>query len=161
MAVTSPITSFTTTCNDGDSEQYFSGKDAGYRCAWAMFWATAQINSNTQHVYEFFKPDDWVSVGSLNTTHLDYELTDVEARTESPEAAEATRQLANGNDESKRAFLIKARNNYPSAYWWVNPPPSWYLFRVDQNPTGWEPSDYSGDEADVYWDKYKAVKGYE
>ncbi len=159
MAVTSPITNFTTTCDDGDAEQYFSGKDVGYRCAWAMFWATAQADSGTQHEYEFFKPNDWVSLEDLDSTHLDYELTDVEARAESSDAAGATYQLASGTDESKRAFLVLARNNYPSAYWWVNPPPSHYLFRVDKNPTGWEPSDYSGSEADVYWDKYKAVQG--
>ena len=161
MAVTSPITDFTTTANDGDAEQYFSGKTVGYRCAWAMFWATAQTDSGTQHRYEFFKPDDWVSLEDLDSTHLDYELTDVEARAEESDAAEATYQLASGTDESKRTFLTSARNNYPSAYWWVNPPPSSYLLRVDKNPTGWTPADYSGSNTSVYWDKYKAVKGYE
>ena len=161
MAVTSPITDFTTTCDDGDAEQYFSGKDAGFRCAWAFNWFTAQTDAGTQHRYEFFKPDDWVSLEDLDTTHLDYELTDVEARAESSEVAEATYQLASGTDESKRAFLVRARNSYPSAYWWVAPPPSRYLFRVDQNPTGWTPDDYSGSEASVFWDKYKAAKGHE
>lgn len=159
MAVTSPITDFTTTANDGDAEQYFSTKDAGYRCAWAMFWATGQTSSATQHAYEFFKPSDWVSVEDLDSTHLDYELTDVEARAVSSEATEATYQLANGTDESKRTFLGKARNNYPSVYWWVNPPPSTYLLRVDKNPTGWTAADYSGSNADIFWDKHKLVRG--
>ena len=157
MAVTSPITDFTTTCSDGDAEQYFSGKDAGYRCAWAFHWATAQTSSATQYIYEFFKPIDWVSVEDLDSTHLDYELTDVEARSV-PESTEATYQLANGTDESKRTFLNHARNNYPTAYWWVSPPPSWYLHKVDANPTGWTPADYSGSEADVYWSKAKAME---
>ena len=157
MAVTSPITDFTTTCNDGDSESYFVGKTVGHRCAWAMYWATGQTSSNTKTFYEFFKPDDWVSVDDLDSTHLDYELTDVEARAESAQSTEATYQLANGTDESKRAFLNHARNNYPSAYWWVNPPPSKYLLRVDKNPTDWTPATYSGSEADIYWDKYKGI----
>ena len=128
MAVTSPITDFTTTCDDGDAEQYFSGKNAGYRCAWAMIWATGQTDSGTQAMYEFFKPGDWVSLEDLDSTHLDYELTDVAARTDNGgDAAEATYQLASGTDESKRAFLVQARNNYPSAYWWVVPPPSRFL----------------------------------
>lgn len=157
MAITSPITDFTTTCDDGSSDQYFSGKDAGYRCAWAFHWVTGQTGG--RYPYAAFKPEDWVTVNAMDTTLLDYELTDVAARNIA-ESAEATYQLTGGNDESKRAFLIKARNNYPTAYWWVVPPPSIYLFRVDQNPTGWTPADYSGSEADLYWSKYKAVGGW-
>lgn len=164
MAITSPITNFTTTFDDGDANQYFSGKDAGFRCAWAMIWLTGESTSATMRNYEVYHPRDWITVEAMDTTLLDYELTDVANRDDpgqEPDAGKATKLLTAGNDVSKRTFLTQARDRYKTAVYFPNPPPRRWVF-VQTNPTGWDPTDYSTTWAATvgkpFWDKFKAIQ---
>ena len=158
MAVTSPIDNFVT---DGiDADQYAVGKaGTGYALAYTMIWVTAGKDGMHQHTV--VKPGDWVEVEDLDSTAVSRELTDISLRTEpgqGPDAARAAELLALSDDTESKVFIGQARNRYKHAVWWIDPPMSKRIFKIDGNPEGWNADDFAGTSPSLFWNKYKAIR---
>lgn len=155
----SPIDGFAAACDTGDSDFYYSGNPDGYKLSWSVKWM--ENKKDGMRRYTVYNVEDWVDINTLSSDLITKFLTDISLRTEpgqEPDAARAAELLALSDDTESKRFINACRDRLPIQVWFMNPPPSKYIFKVDGNVDAWLATTWSESNPSMFWDKYKAIR---